>query len=337
MLRVGVPEIGLIFLPLALPLAHFSAKSIPRPTWCTLALLLTMIVIPWIQAGLLASGLEVEWKKTFRLSPTRFPLLLGSTSTSWEMTEEYKKGRSWDRYIPEDVEVKARVLFIHGGSWRNGTRKDYPEIFQYLAGRGYEVVSISYALSGEAPYPAGMNDLSVAVDKLSGMDDVPLFLMGRSSGGHMALLASYQNADKVSGVVGIYAPVDMTWSYENPSNPNVLDSEEAIVEFLEFPPNEAEARYREASPIEQISTAGPPTLLIHGQADCLVYHRQSEMLSERLEERGVSHFLLSLPWMEHGGDITLTGPTGRISAWTIEAFLDSVLTDEAHKREDGQV
>ena len=116
----------------------------------------------------------------------------------------------------------------------------------------------------------------------------------------------------------------MVWSYENPSNPAVLDSQEAIIQFLTTTPGESPEKYENASPIDRVHSEGPPTLLIHGRADCLVFHKQSEMLSQRLDQLAVRRYLLTLPWMEHGGDVILGGPSGRLTAWAIEGFVDSL-------------
>jgi dipeptidyl aminopeptidase/acylaminoacyl peptidase len=140
----------------------------------------------------------------------------------------------------------------------------------------------------------------------------------------LALLSAYRHPELLRGVVGFYSPVDMVWSYENPSNPAVLNSSEAIVEFMTQRPAEAPEKYESASPVHEVTDQGPPTLLIHGESDSLVYMRQSEMLSHRLDELGVKRFLLRLPWMEHGGDIMMYGPSGRLSAWAMEGFMESL-------------
>lgn len=321
-LRVGVPEIGLIFSLPAIPAALWLSRGYPKAALGISALLVLLLAVPWVQAVGVAQQLSDGGLKPFTEAPDRFPLLLGDRAGIQMSTEEYKPGLAWDRYTPATVEPRATFLFVHGGSWRNGTRKQYPQMFRYLAGRGYEVLSITYTLSGTAPYPAAPHDLQAAIDKAAELQR-PLFLSGRSSGGHLALLAAYTNPDKVKGVIGIYSPVDMKWSYDHPSNPNVLDSREAIVEFLTKTPEQDPELYREASPIDRVGVQGPPTLLIHGRADCLVYHKQSEMLLARLRELKVDAALLSMPWTEHGGDVTIYGPTGRLAVWAMECFMES--------------
>lgn len=328
-LRVGIPEYGWALGLAALPALAWLARKSPYVAAALGVVLFALMAWPWAHALAVRSTLPEGIAKSFGDHlPQRDPLILGSTAPIEMTTEEYKPGLEWDRYSPADGNIKARILFVHGGSWRNGTRQDYPQMFEYLAGRGYQVNSLTYRLAPDHPYPAAPEDISTAISKLSG-DELPLVLAGRSSGGHLALLAAYTHSSQVDGVVGIYPPVDMVWSYEHPSNPSVLDSREAIVEFLGGTPLEVPDTYREASPIHRITDQTPPTLLVHGDRDCLVYLKQSQMLSAALSKSKISNYLLRLPWTEHGGDITIHGPTGRLTCWAFEAFLNSLIESKA--------
>jgi len=322
-LRVGVREAGLLLVLGALPLAYLIRRSHARASVLIFSLLSGLVLVPWSLAIGPAQRLQTEFASEFTKVPSRTPFLMGERGEHRVVTEEYAPGQEWDRYRPTRGQPKARLIFVHGGSWRNGSKSDYPGLFAYLADRGYEVCSISYTLSGTAPYPAASNDVAAAIERAA-KDEIPLFVGGRSSGGHLALLGAYSNPGLVKGVIAFYPPTDMIWSYEHPSNPNILDSNEAILQFMGAPPEAAPKKYEEASPLARATGSGPPTLLIHGRADSLVYHRQSERLVEKLDELGISNYLLSLPWMEHGGDIILKGPTGRLSVWAIEGFMESL-------------
>lgn len=323
-LRVGVPEVGALLCLTALPAALWLARKSPRVGLSLLGLIALGTLWPWAQAWGIARALPAAMQRAFpgRVQE-RYPLVLGPRLGEVSLlTEPYRDRMEWDRYQLRGQPPRARILFVHGGSWRNGTRKDYPQLMVYLASRGYEVVSLTYSLAPERPYPSAPDDIEFAIARLHD-PKVPLYLVGRSSGGHLALLASYRNPEKVAGVIAYYAPVDMVWSWENPSNPAVLDSQEAIGQFLGGPPWERPAVYREASPIHQLTEGGPATLLVHGRRDSLVYLRQSQMLSAQLIRKGVRHYLLELPWTEHGGDVTVYGPTGRLSAYAIESFIEN--------------
>jgi acetyl esterase/lipase len=66
------------------------------------------------------------------------------------------------------------VVFIHGGGWRNGDK--YPSQVRSLAERGFFGVSINYRLSGNATFPAAVEDCKCAVRWLMN----PMFTWGIS-------------------------------------------------------------------------------------------------------------------------------------------------------------
>ena len=325
-LRVLAPELGWVAFLVSLPLGLWLARNSPKFSLVLLTVIAALSLYPWIQALSVVSTLPQGLERAFgKPAVDRFPLKLGKRESEVEMTtEEYAKGLSWDRYRPRGREPNASLLFVHGGSWRNGTRQDYPQLFSYLASRGYEVVSLAYRLAPEHPYPAGPDDVARALEKLQEAG-LPTFLIGRSSGAHLALLAAYRRPEQVSGVIAFYPPVDMVWSYEHPSNPAVLNSREALGQFLGGTPVDKAEVYSEASPLRIVEKAGPPTLLIHGKRDSLVYFEQSQMLAERLLKLQVPRYLVELPWAEHGGDVTIYGPTGVLSAYAIESFVEANL------------
>ena len=147
-------------------------------------------------------------------------------------------------------------------------------------------------------------------------------LAGRSAGGHLALLAGYTAADPaIRGVVAYYAPNDMTWSWNNPTNPRVLDSHKMLSDFLGGTPREASRKFLAASPLSFVDANDPPTLLLHGMRDELVFAAQSTRLAESLRGLGVRHLEIRFPWATHGLDANLSGPGGQLSTYAVERFL----------------
>lgn len=237
-----------------------------------------------------------------------------------------------DLYLRPDAPTpRPIVVALHGGGWRAGSLTQLPGINRYLAARGHAVAAVGYRLAPRHPFPAAHDDVLAAITWLQehagelGLDPTRVVLLGRSAGGHLALLAAYRRADpSIRGVVAYYPPTDMVWSWEHPSNPRVFDSRGALRDFLGGDPGSRPQAYRDASPIAHVGPTSPPTLLIHGGRDAIVYHRQSERLAEALQLAGVPHLLLSLPWANHGCDANLAGPSGQLSTYAIERFLASV-------------
>jgi acetyl esterase/lipase len=94
------------------------------------------------------------------------------------------------------------VLFLHGGGWGLGTRREVgppfdgwrPSFFGRLAQEGFAVASADYRLSGEATFPAQLHDVKAAVRWLRrnageyGLAGERIVAWGASAGGHLAAL-----------------------------------------------------------------------------------------------------------------------------------------------------
>ena len=52
---------------------------------------------------------------------------------------------------------------FHGGGWWKGNRTSHAKMAQALASRGFVTATISYRLSGEASFPAAIQDCKAAV------------------------------------------------------------------------------------------------------------------------------------------------------------------------------
>lgn len=244
----------------------------------------------------------------------------------------------FDLYQMAPVEKpQPLIIQIHGGSWRSGDQTQLPPINRYLAARGFTVAAITYRLAPTHPYPAAYKDVLAAIEHFRDnddkykIDDDKIVLMGRSAGGHLALLAGYREPKHIKGIIAFYPPTDLEWSWNHPSNPLVLNSPETLGGFMGGTFEEKSELYREASPIHYVEKDSPPTVLIHGGRDELVSPKQSRRLAKVLEEKGVSHFHLDLPWATHGCEANLAGPSGQLSLYVIERFLAKVAP--AHKPE----
>lgn len=202
------------------------------------------------------------------------------------------------------------VVWVHGGGWAAGDKRLSPASFQLrLVERGYAVASVNYRLSGEATFPAQIQDVKAAVRWLRanagryGLDPKRVGAWGSSAGGHLAALlgtsggvealegASLGNrkqSSRVQAVVDWYGPTDFL----------VMDSQAEAIgcprRFGHGAPGSPEARLlgatigerpelaRAANPVTYASRDDPPTLIEHGSADCTVAPGQSVLLRDAL-------------------------------------------------------
>jgi acetyl esterase/lipase len=239
---------------------------------------------------------------------------------------------SLDIYRPGYVhEPVPAVIVVHGGAWQHGDNTEFAGLNAYLASRDYVVAAINYRLAPRWRFPAQRDDVFAAMAYVKthagdlNVDPSRLVLMGRSEGGQLALLAAYTSGEpSIRGVISIYAPTDLRYQYEHPSSSSAAPTRTVIESFVGGPPARAEQAYFDASPINFVTPATPPTLLIHGLRDPVISADQSGRLDERLQKAGVKHVFVRLPWATHACDTSLAGPCGQITTYSVERFLDAV-------------
>ncbi len=236
-----------------------------------------------------------------------------------------------DYYPSQAAGPRPCVIVVHGGSWSSGDSKQLPELNSYLTARGYNVAAINYRMAPKYQNPAPVEDIKSALLYLRKhatelhIDINNFVLLGRSAGAQIALLAAYTLPnDSFKGVIDFYGPADMVWGYSVPSNPLIMDSRKVMENYLGGSYSQVPQNYSASSPIEFVNPKTVPTLIIHGDNDVLVSPIHSNKLNAKLQQFGIPHFLLKLPWATHGFDYNLRGPGGQLSTYAVETFLNTI-------------
>lgn len=238
-----------------------------------------------------------------------------------------------DLYRPTvGFEPRPVVMVIHGGGWTDGTKREFPQLSEYLAARGYVVASLDYRLAPRWKFPAPQDDLTTAIEYVKNLesthniDPTRIALLGRSVGAQIALLGAYTSSDPaIRGVVSMYGPAALRWGYYNPAKARVVDSSAALEDYLGGAPDTHGEQYDAAEPARAVTAASPPTLLVQGLRDEHVVPFHVDLVSDRLVDKGVPHVVVRMPWATHGCDFIFSGPCGQISTFAIEQFLGAVL------------
>jgi acetyl esterase/lipase len=122
-------------------------------------------------------------------------------------------------YVPEGDSPKPVMVFFHGGGWTVGTLDHTDNLCRRLArSAGAVVVSVSYRLAPENPWPAALDDAWSALGQVQalcsqwGGDPGRMALCGESAGGNLALLlaqmAAANGMDAVRAVAVAYPITD---------------------------------------------------------------------------------------------------------------------------------
>ncbi len=234
-----------------------------------------------------------------------------------------------DLYLPPTREVPAPcVVIVHGGGWDSGARDQLRGFNAWMAGRGYAVAAISYRLAPAHRWPAQREDVRAALAFLTsqgaslGVDANRVVLLGRSAGGQIALNAAYTLKDpSIRGVIGLYAPADLHLGYASGREDDQLSSRQLLRQYLGGTPAEQPVQYDDASATTHVAPGVPPTLLVHGGLDTLVWNRHTERLAGRLAAAAVPHVVVPLPWATHAVEVNLNGPGGQLTTYAVERFL----------------
>ena len=211
------------------------------------------------------------------------------------------------------------IIWIHGGGWKSGTKQN-PRHALSLLKHGFAVASVEYRLSGEAVFPAAIEDCKAAVSFLRlyansyGLDPQRFAAWGSSAGGHLVALLGTTNdvevfnthaicrkaAPTVQAVCNWYGPTDFLRMNDFPGriDHDAADSPESL--FIGGPIQERRELVGQANPIRYVSSGDPPMLLMHGDADQLVPYNQSELLHAALVKCEVPSTLYRVKRGGHG-------------------------------------
>jgi len=210
-----------------------------------------------------------------------------------------------DLYLPPGPADAPRpaLVVVHGGGWRSGDKQrgQWARIPAQYASDGYVAISVNYRLTGEAPWPAQIEDVKAAVRWLRAhaekhaVDVNRIGAYGNSAGAHLvSLLGLVKQSDGLEGsgphqeqssmvqaVCASATPTDFLNWREPGAVPERLGQT-----FLAGPSDTLRDRARQASPITYARGDAPPFLLIHGTADRTVPIGQSDRFAKELREAG---------------------------------------------------
>jgi acetyl esterase/lipase len=297
-----------------------------------------LLIQPCAQAWLIGRDLPGRLEGRFgpaavKGAPFTFVgLLRGRPDPATKSTWTYSGSQQLEFYPAIGRSPAPCVVVIHGGGWDNGDRGQIPQFNDWLARSGYAVADMSYRLAPDSIWPAQREDVAAAVAFVKaragswGVDPARLALLGRSAGGQIAEACAYALHDPaIRGVIGLYAPSDMRFAWTWGREDDALNSPRLIRRFLGGTPETAGPAYDSSSAILLAGPGSPPTLMIHGTIDTLVWHRHSVRLAARLTELGVPNLLVSMPWAAHALEFNLASPSGQLTTYSVKWFLEAVL------------
>jgi acetyl esterase/lipase len=237
------------------------------------------------------------------------------------------KSNLLDLFLPDKFDhPRPLVVWIHGGGWAEGSKQDCPALF--MVPKGYAVASLNYRLSGQAVFPAQIQDCKGAIRFLRAhagqyhIDPSRIGVWGASAGGHLvALLGTSGGSSELEGTVGgnldqssrvqavcdWFGPTDLTQFAAQAQAAGIIQQTGGptlIMRLFGGSLQEKKDLVRLSNPITFIAskTANdlPPFLIMHGDKDKMVPTAQSQLLADALKNAGSSVDLRIVPGAGHG-------------------------------------
>ena len=223
--------------------------------------------------------------------------------------EEHRQ--ALDIYLPnEGGGPYPAVLFLHGGGWSGGNKKD-AQLLPFIGGvkRGWAVVGLGYRLVPDIRYPDNLFDVKAALRWLKENADTYLIdpdrvaLAGASAGAHLAMMAAFTMGQAVfegaplgptctvRAVVDQYGPTDFLSQDAQfeasgcpriaPPDPDAMDS---VAVMLGVQASRIPNLMRFLNPLDNVHAGIPPVLLQHGRNDPVIPCQQSVELHRKITD-----------------------------------------------------
>lgn len=219
--------------------------------------------------------------------------------------------RTLDVYRPAALAVDAKapvVVFIYGGSWREGSKADYRFVADALTARGIVAVIADYRVFPEVSYPDFIDDTAAAAAwtfreiARYGGDPDRVFIAGHSAGAYNAAMVAFDPRwlapygfapSRFRGFIGLAGPYNFLPIKEEDVKP--------VFHWPDTPPD--------SQPIAHVSADSIPSLLIAARHDTFVYPTvNTEPMAAKLKSVGAD---VTVDILDHVNHVTLIGAMAR--------------------------
>ena len=235
-------------------------------------------------------------------------------------------GHKLDLYLPAGSGPFPVAIWTGGSAWLadNGKRLAGGVAAQ-LTPAGYAVAGVSIRSSSQVKFPGQLHDIKAAIRWLRAdaakynLNPAAIAVMGDSSGGWTTAMAALTgDAPEMEGAVGttgassavqaavaFYPPTNFltmdAWALRKCTPPNCHDNDTSPESRLVgCAIQSCPDKVRAADPLQYVTAADPPVMILHGGSDPLVPHHQGEQLYMALNKACLDSVFISLPTAGHG-------------------------------------
>lgn len=194
-----------------------------------------------------------------------------------------------DIYVPDIAYKRPEngcILFIHGGSWSNGDKREMASRCIEMAERGYITATMNYTLyskdnADSFTVDTMLDEIGMALKKLKSfsaqkkLNITKAALSGFSSGGHISLLYSYtrvkESPIRLVFTANMVSPSDLSynvWGELSPVIVSGLTGKNVTLNMVKS--GKADKLIASVSPVTYVSSSCIPSLFAYGGKDPVV-------------------------------------------------------------------
>jgi acetyl esterase/lipase len=210
---------------------------------------------------------------------------------------------------PQDV-----IVFIHGGSWRSGSKDSYWFLGRNFAKKGKILVAINYPLAPEYQYDTMAYDCAKAlkwvkenITKYGGNPD-RIFVMGHSAGGHLAALINqdpkyFEHVKIKNPIKGVILNDAFGLNIYQYMKLQINTDDKYIPGFLQvFTKDEKE--WEKASPIFTVENISNPYIMFSGSKTYESIRVQTPAFHQELKSKNKTSYYEIIKGKKHIGMLT---------------------------------
>jgi len=242
--------------------------------------------------------------------------------------------RKIDVFLPEnDLNNNPCIFFIHGGGWSGGSRQQWHPVMEHFCNLGYVCTSCSYHLLPDYRSPTQLEDVRLAMSFIKeradeyGFDENKVAVWGSSAGGYLcAMLATIGDDDNLGitpevtirntrPAAAVYLCSVLSLHKDGFYSPGFLGKEE----------EEDPELYSRFSPVDRITSATPPAIMIVGDKDITTPIAMHECMKKECEKNKIFAQLEVLLEIEHGYGYGVVTDAQKKNLELAEQFLGEYL------------
>lgn len=214
------------------------------------------------------------------------------------------KENQMDIYMPKKGSRSPVIIWIHGGDWISGDKKDVDKRPEYFAAKGYIFIAVNYRLYPRANHATQIQDLANAIVWVNeniihySGDKDKVFLIGHETGANMAMMVMAQekylknasgSREMIKGVV--------TFEGEGFDIPAVLpDQGHKFQDACEVVIGKSKRQWIEASPVTHLKneTFKTPVLIVYAGTKTNT-ETEAKLLVKKLADEKITYKVAAYP------------------------------------------